>query len=132
MEHKHSGSRGHQAHAESPPLTHISSGQYVCPMCPGVLEETPGDCPICGMALQPMSLDRALLEDDTELRDMLRLFWISLPLSAALLVLTMGEMIPGVDFRRWLGDGLFNWTQALLATPVLFWCGRLFLNRGWN
>ena len=101
-------------------------------MCPGVLEEIPGDCPSCGMALEPISLDRDLLEDDTELRDMLRLFWISLPLSSGLLVLSMGEMIPGVDFRRWLGDGLFNWTQALLATLVLFWCGRLFFVRGWN
>ena len=100
MDNKHSCLHGHQGHMKITAPARTSSGQYICPMCPGVLEETPGDCPGCGMALESMSLNRDLLEDDTELRNMLRLFWISLPLSAGLLVLSMGEMIPGVDFRH--------------------------------
>ncbi len=101
-------------------------------MHPDVIEDSPGDCPLCGMALEPMSLDRNLLEDDTELREMLHLFWISLPLTAIVFALAMGEMIPGIDFRRWLGVNVLAWTQALLATPVLLWCGRLFFIRGWR
>jgi len=106
--------------------------RYTCPMHPEVIENGPGDCPMCGMALAPMSIDRGLLADDTELREMLRLFWISVPLTVGVFVLAMGEVVPGVDFRRWLGGAVFGWAQALLATPVLFWCGRLFFVRGWR
>lgn len=131
MQHQHSCSHDHNDPAK--PLSSTAlSGQYICPMHPEVLEERPGDCPSCGMALEPLSLDRDLLEDDTELREMLRLFWISVPLTAGVLVLAMGEMIPGLDFRRWLGHELFAWAQVALATPVLFWCGRLFFVRGWR
>ncbi len=124
------------SHNSSAPLTeHASRGvraQYVCPMHPEVLEEQPGDCPGCGMALEPVSFDRVLLEDDTELREMLFQFWTSVPFTAALLLLAMGEMIPGIEFRQWLGPEKFGWGQAVLATPVLMWCGRLFLIRGWR
>jgi P-type Cu+ transporter len=84
------------------------------------------------MALQPVSIDRSALESDSEYRDMQRLFWISVPFSAAIFVLTMSESMLGADPRGWLGDAMFDWSQALLTMPVLFWCGRSFLARGWR
>ena len=131
MQHQHNCSHDHNEPAKERTSSALS-GQYTCPMHPEVLEDQAGDCPSCGMALEPLSLDRNLLEDDTELRDMLRLFWISVPFTAGVLVLSMGEMIPGIEFRRWLGDDLFAWGQAALTTPVLLWCGRLFFVRGWR
>lgn len=119
-------------HAEPAKPALAVTGQYTCPMHLDVIENGPGDCPFCGMALEPMSLDRELLEDDSELREMLRLFWISLPLTGAVFVLAMGDMLPGLDFRNWLGDTAYGWAQAVLAAPVLMWCGRSFFVRGWR
>jgi len=107
------------------------AGQYTCPMHPDVVTEAPADCPLCGMALEPMTVNRDALTDDTELRDMSRRFWTSLPLSAAVFVMAMGELIPGFAIRQWLGAGLHGWLQALLSVPVLFWCGSIVLGRGW-
>ncbi len=128
---QHSCSHHHHEQA-TPKASNALSGQYTCPMHPEVLEDQAGDCPSCGMALEPLSLDRDLLKDDTELREMLRLLWISVPFTVGVLVLAMGEMIPGIEFRRWLGDAVFAWGQAALTTPVLLWCGRLFFVRGWR
>lgn len=97
MQHQHNCSHDHNEPAKERTSSALS-GQYTCPMHPEVLEDQAGDCPSCGMALEPLSLDRNLLEDDTELRDMLRLFWISVPFTAGVLVLSMGEMIPGIEF----------------------------------
>jgi Cu+-exporting ATPase len=107
-------------------------GQFTCPMHPEVVAEIAGDCPACGMALDPVSVDKVALQDDTELRHMRRLFWISLPFTVSVFILAMGDSIPGLNFRSSLGGQMFGWLQALLTTPVLFWCGGLFLLRGWR
>jgi Cu+-exporting ATPase len=107
-------------------------GKYTCPMHPEIVNDGPGDCPKCGMALEPMEVDATYEADDGELKLMRRRFWISLPLSSAVLVLAMGEMLPGVHFREWLGSELFGWLQALLSLPVLVHCGGSFFVRGWN
>jgi Cu+-exporting ATPase len=103
---------------------------HICPMHPEVRQEGPGDCPKCGMALEPMT-PRAGGDDDEELRTMTRRFWISVPLSAAILVLAMGEMVPGLHLQSWLGPA-FGWVQAILATPVVLWAGGGFFVRGWK
>ncbi|MDX1571806.1 MAG: HAD-IC family P-type ATPase, partial [Xanthomonadales bacterium] len=104
--------------------------QYTCPMHPEVVQDEPGECPKCGMALEPMSVS----EDagNPELADMTRRFWVSVPLTAVVLLLAMGEMVPFLKWREWLGDGLFGWSQAILATPVVLWGGWLFFQRGWR
>ncbi|MEP7083567.1 MAG: heavy metal-binding domain-containing protein, partial [Betaproteobacteria bacterium] len=103
---------------------------YTCPMHPEIRQIGPGSCPICGMALEP--LDATATEDDSELRDMTRRFWISVVLSAPLLVVTMSEFIPGLDLYRRIGMGAFNWLQAALATPVVLWGGWPFFVRAWS
>lgn len=102
---------------------------YTCPMHPEIQQIGPGSCPICGMALEPM--DATTEEDTTELSDMTRRFWVSLALSVPLLVLTMSELIPGVNVHRWMGINTFNWLQALLGSPVVIWGGWPFFIKAW-
>ena len=102
---------------------------YVCPMCPSVWSPEPDACPICGMALEPEVISRDT-PPNPEYLDMRRRFWIGLVLTLPVLVLSMGEMVPG------LGDliaGPWNaWVQAVLATPVVLWVGLPFFQRGWT
>ncbi|MAA73241.1 MAG: copper-translocating P-type ATPase [Salinisphaeraceae bacterium] len=103
--------------------------QYTCPMHPEIVRDEPGDCPKCGMALEPMTV--AGDEEDPELAAMSRRFWVSVPLSIAVLVLAMGEMVPGLGVREFFGNA-FGWIQFVLATPVVLWCGGFAFQRGWK
>ncbi len=100
---------------------------YTCPMDPEIKQVGPGSCPICGMALEPMQA--TMEEDTTELDDMTRRFWFSLALLLPLLFLSMSEMI-GIDSAALLGHTVHAWLQGMLATPVVFWFGWPFLERG--
>ena len=104
---------------------------YTCPMHPEIVQPAPGSCPICGMALEPRSVE-AQDRPDPELRSMTRRFWVSAALALPLLVLSMGGMLsPVLQFPRWLGEAGFDWLQAALATPVVLWGGWPFFARGW-
>ena len=105
------------------------SGSYTCPMHPQIVRDGPGSCPICGMALEPRTVT---LEDtaNPELDDMTRRFWISVALTAPLLGLAMGDMLPGRPVERALGGTLAAWLQLVLATPVVVWAGWPFFVRG--
>jgi Cu+-exporting ATPase len=101
---------------------------YTCPMHPEVRQVGPGDCPKCGMALEP--IDATSEQDDTELREMTRRFWIATLFSAPLLVYVMGNMLFGHPFDSWIGPALGQWAELLLATPVVLWCAWPFFVRG--
>ncbi|MDN5871376.1 MAG: copper-translocating P-type ATPase [Nitrococcus sp.] len=105
--------------------------EYTCPMHPEIVQDTPGDCPKCGMALEPRTMAADTGPSD-ELLSMTRRFWVGAALSIPLLVLAMGDMIPGVDFQGWLGTLWYNWIQFALATPVVLWAGWPFFVRGWK
>ena len=94
--------------------------EYVCPMHPEVVQDHPGSCPKCGMALEPRA---AAVEEapNPELADMTRRFWVSTALAVPLLLISMSDMLPGQPLMRALGDGPFVWLQLLLATPVVLW-----------
>jgi len=98
------------------------SRQWVCPMHPEVVRRTPGDCPKCGMALEPHAVT---LEEDQdanhELRDMTRRFWISLALTVPLLIVAMGDMLPGHPISNLIGGRNRAWIELALATPVCLW-----------
>ena len=105
--------------------------EYVCPMHPEVVRDTPQSCPECGMALEP----RATLPGDgpsPELADMRRRLVIASTLTLPVLAIAMSEMAPALDARHWLGPVWFGWVQAVLATPVVLWCGWPFFVRGWT
>jgi len=104
---------------------------YTCPMHPEVEQEGPGDCPKCGMALEPQEA-RAGQGEDRELADMTRRFWVGLVLGVPVIVLAMGGMIPGLDLGRRVPGHLLKWIELLLATPVVLWAGWPLLKRGWR
>jgi Cu+-exporting ATPase len=104
--------------------------EYTCPMHPEVRQKGPGACPICGMALEPVDATQAD-ERNPELEDMTRRFWVSLALTAPILVFMVAEMLPGRPLDRLISHGLRNWIEFALATPVVLWGGWPFFERGW-
>ena len=112
------------------PTTGSSERIYTCPMHPQIRQKGPGSCPICGMALEPLV---AAGEEgpDPELVDMVRRFWISLVLTLPLLVVVMGDMLPGAPIRHLMPARLLTWAQLILSTPVVLWGGWPFFVRGW-
>ena len=105
--------------------------EYTCPMHPQVVRPGPGSCPICGMALEPRTV-AGEDEENPELVDMTRRFWVSLGLTVPLLLTAMGDMLPGMPVQHALPDGLLPWIELILATPVVLWAGRPFFERGWT
>jgi len=104
---------------------------YTCPMHPEVRQNHPGACPICGMALEPAHASAAPEEDNAELRDMTRRFWIGLALTVPVLILSMGEFVPGLrDTLDSMGRTTIVWLQFVLSTPVVLWAGWPFFERG--
>ena len=100
---------------------------YICPMDPEIEQATPGDCPICGMALEP-TMPAADAGPSPELRDLRRRLWLAAPLAAGVFALEMGSHA-GIPFDAWLGPRNFVAVQFVLATPVL-WIARAFFLRG--
>lgn len=116
-----------QGRRQKPAKPVAKDALYTCPMDPEIVQVGPGTCPICGMALEPM--DATAEEDTTELDDMMRRFKIAAALSLPLLLMAMGDMIPGLNLAHRVGMSAFNWLQAILATPVVVWCGLPFIQR---
>ncbi|HEX9809696.1 MAG TPA: copper-translocating P-type ATPase [Alphaproteobacteria bacterium] len=112
------------------PAAPVGKVIYTCPMHPEIRQDGPGSCPICGMALEPVSVaaDEA---PNPELLDMTRRFWVSLALTVPLLVLAMGEMVPGRPAGGLVSPAADRWIQFALASPVLLWGGAPFFVRGW-
>ena len=104
---------------------------YTCPMHPEIVRDRPGSCPICGMALEPMSV-AAGDDDDHELVDMSRRFWFSLLFSIPLVLISMSEMVPGMVSADMKSGRSMVWLQFLLAAPVVLWGGLPFFERGWQ
>ena len=103
---------------------------YTCPMHPEVERESPGACPKCGMALEPRTVQAE--EDNPELRDMTRRFWIGLTFTAPLFALSMADLLPGHLAHRLLPARVSSWVQFALAAPVVLWAGWPFLQRFWT
>ena len=115
---------------EDKPQEPVAPGtMYTCPMHPEIRQQGPGDCPICGMALEP---EQVSLDDgpSAELKDMTRRFWVGLVLTLPVLVLEMGGHLTGLDHM--IAPQMSNWIQLVLATPVVLWCGWPFFVRGWK
>jgi Cu+-exporting ATPase len=108
------------------PTTRI---EYVCPMHPQIVRSKRGSCPICGMALEPR--DTVDQEENPELADMARRFWISVALTIPILALAMSDLIPGQPLQNILSRSATAWIELLLATPVVLWAGWFFFERGW-
>lgn len=103
---------------------------YTCPMHPEIRQKGPGNCPICGMALEPEEISLEEIENP-ELVDFTKRLKVSVPLAVPLLLLAMSDLIPGQPVQHavpvWINAGI----QLLLATPVVLWGGLPFFERGW-
>ena len=102
---------------------------YTCPMHPEVVQQGPGACPICGMALEPL-MPTAEEEESEEYLDMRRRFHFSLLLTVPVFIIAMGHMLPA--FGHLIPTRTANWIQFILATPVVLWGGWVFFVRGWQ
>jgi P-type Cu+ transporter len=118
----------HHASAASPQKPAPAGAIYTCPMHPQIRQDHPGACPICGMALEPEVATEAT-GPSAELVDMTRRFWIALALSIPVFALEMGGHLVGL--HRFVPEGVSNWIQLALATPVALWAGWPFFERGW-
>jgi len=103
---------------------------YTCPMHPQIRLKGPGNCPICGMTLEPLV---TTTEDspNLELEDMSRRFWVGLVLSVPVLFLEMGGHIPALGLHNLVSPRVSSWIQLVLSTPVVLWAGWPFFQRGW-
>ena len=103
---------------------------YTCPMDPEILREEFGDCPVCGMALEPMGVPAVDAGPNPELVDFTRRFWIGLAFSAPVVVLAMLPHM-GLSIHKLVPAEISAWVQLFLTAPVLAWCGAPFFKRGW-
>jgi Cu+-exporting ATPase len=104
---------------------------YTCPMHPEIVQEGPGPCPICGMALEPMGVPPEIT-DNPELRDFTRRLMVAVPLSLALLAIDMASHVFGLDLLPLLSPAAKQWLQLLIAIPAVLWAGWPFFVRGWD
>jgi Cu+-exporting ATPase len=104
--------------------------QWTCPMHPQIVREEPGNCPICGMTLEPMT-PAAGEAANPELRDMRRRFWVGVALSVPLLAIAMAEHFDQAALDALVSPHLLVWAQLILGTPAVLWGGWPFFQRGW-
>ena len=103
--------------------------QYTCPMHPEIMSDAPGNCSICGMALEPVTVEKD--EHNPELDDMSRRFWICTVLAIPVLIIAMLTDMTQV-FEGVISMKTIQFIECLLATPVVLWGAWLFFERGWD
>ncbi|MCP5468541.1 MAG: copper-translocating P-type ATPase [Deltaproteobacteria bacterium] len=104
-----------------------SATQWTCPMHPEIIQDHPGNCPICGMALEPMG--GAVSEDLTEYHDMKRRFIFAAIFTLPLVFIAMGDLLPGRPVSKMFSHGFIRWAELILGTPVVLWSGWPFFTR---
>lgn len=105
-------------------------GMYTCPMHPEIVQDHPGDCPICGMSLEPMHVSAEA--DDSEYREMLYRLWIGFLLMLPVFFLESSKMLPSLGVEHFISNTTSRWLQFLLSTPIVFWAGWPFFQKAWN
>jgi Cu+-exporting ATPase len=98
-----------------------SRTEWVCPMHPEIVRDEPGDCPICGMALEPRTIEAGQVERNPELTDMSRRFWFAAVLTVPLVLVAMGDMLPGRPVSQLFSQRTRLLIELALATPVCLW-----------
>ena len=105
---------------------------YTCPMHPEIKQDKPGDCPKCGMHLEPGDTFVDAEEDNGEVHILARKFWMGLVLTAPVFLLALGEMIPVINLKVFVPFEILRWLQFIFATPVVLWVGNIFFIKAWK
>src|SRR6266704_2409941 len=105
---------------------------YTCPMHPEIEQDHPGQCPKCGMSLEPKTIGAGDEEEQKEVRSLSRKFWIALVLTIPILLIAMGHAIPGLHVEALIPKQISKWIEFALATPVVLWAGGFFFTRAWQ
>jgi Cu+-exporting ATPase len=105
---------------------------YTCPMHPQIEQEQPGNCPICGMTLEPKTIGAGDAEGQKEIRSLSRKFWSALILTIPVLLIAMGHAIPGLHVEAMIPKQISKWIEFALAAPVVLWAGGFFFTRAWQ
>ena len=108
------------------------AGKYTCPMHPEIEQDHPGDCPICGMRLEPKTVSAEDSAEHAEITSVSRKFWIGLVFTVPVLFLAMGHLIPGLHIEKWMPRSASKWVEFVLATPVVLWAGGMFFSKAWR
>jgi len=95
-------------------------------------QDHPGNCPICGMALEPKNAVEGGVEENKELNDMTRRFWTGAVLTLPVFILAMAHMVPALGRQAWVTGDVSRWIQFVLTSPVVWWAGWPFFQRGWS
>ena len=111
------------------PATAAVAGEYTCPMHPEIVRDGPGDCPICGMALEPRTI--TIDEANPELDSMTRRLWIGVLLTLPLLAIMVSDVLASHPLQHILNGPVLGWFEFAIATPVVLWAGLPFFQRGW-
>jgi len=101
-------------------------------MHPQIREDRPGNCPICGMSLEPMTIGVGDEEEQHEVKALSRKFWIALVLTIPVLIIAMGHAIPGLHLDATVPRQIGKWIEFGLTTPVVLWAGAFFFTRAWQ
>ena len=121
------------AHPDEPAASEPRAVEYTCPMHPEIVRDVPGSCPICGMTLEPRTIAAPEeAEENPELVDMTRRFWVSAVLTVPLVLMTMAHDLPGHLLEHLASPAAIRWTELALATPVVLWGGWPFFVRAWH
>ncbi|HEX3857421.1 MAG TPA: copper-translocating P-type ATPase, partial [Verrucomicrobiae bacterium] len=118
-------------HGPTMALPAVGKVIYTCPMHPEVQQDHPGYCPKCGMALELKTVS-AVEEENHELTDMTRRFWIGAALALPVFLLAMAHLLPALGHESWVMGDTPRWIQFILSTPVVLWAGWPFFERGWH
>ena len=112
------------------PDDHLAGITYTCPMHPQTRQVGPGNCPICGMTLEPVKAT-AELGKSHELIDLTRRFWVGFALTLPVFILEMGSHVPALGMHGLVPPQISTWVQFALSTPVVLWAGCPFFQRAW-
>ena len=107
-----------------------SATEWTCPMHPEVVQDHPGNCPKCGMTLEPRG--GADNEDLTEYNDMKKRCIFAAVLTVPLVFMAMGNLLPGQPVSKIFSHEFIRWAEFILGTPVVLWGGWPFFTRGWQ
>jgi heavy metal translocating P-type ATPase len=115
---------------QGPPSSAVGEVLWTCPMHPQIVRREPGNCPICGMTLEPMTAAAGEIANP-ELRDMTRRFWVGVALSVPLLAIAMAQHFDKAALDALISPRLLVWVQLIVGTPAVLWGGWPFFQRGW-